>query len=175
MADQVLFQGSDQTGGIQDNTGLWLTDGTAGGTTEITGISGANTGAGSLFPTDIVPFNGGAVFNGINTAQLRGLWVTDLTGTGTHELTGIVGANTNGGVNPTFITILGNKILFDGDDATSAGVCVSDGTAAGTHELTGIGGANTGTGQNAFQPLQLVVFNNEVLFQATDTSGERGL
>ena len=78
--DQVVFQGSDNTGGVQEITSLWVTDGTAGGTTEITGITGANTAAGGLFPTDIVPFNGGVVFNGEDPGEIFGLWVSDLTG-----------------------------------------------------------------------------------------------
>ncbi len=59
---EVLFRGVDKAGA----SGLWMTDGTALGTTEITGINGAaSTG---INPTDITVFNGGALFNGAENA-----------------------------------------------------------------------------------------------------------
>src|SRR5712672_2090063 len=36
------------------------------------------------------------VFNGMNSANQHGLWVTDGTAAGTHELTGISGASSGG-------------------------------------------------------------------------------
>ena len=89
----VMFSGTDAA----RNNGLWETDGTAGGTHELTGISGANAGglfAGPVFfSPDFTAINGKVVFSGLDTAGHIGLWVTDATATGTYELTGISNAN----------------------------------------------------------------------------------
>jgi ELWxxDGT repeat protein len=183
---QVLFAATDAA----NQTGLWVTNGTAAGTHELTGISGAFTGSGGIFggapvvaPPDLTVFNGKVLFNGIDSAQLSGLWVTDGTAAGTHELTGIAGAYTGGptggapgGLDPKDLTVFGNKVLFEGTDASGVvGLWVTDGTAAGTHELTGINGAYSGGifGTNFFP--YFTVFHNEVLFQGADANGQEGL
>jgi ELWxxDGT repeat protein len=67
FGDEVLFRGIDSTGA----DGLWKTNGTATGTTEITGIDGtASTG---VNPTDITAFGSMALFNGANAAGQLGL------------------------------------------------------------------------------------------------------
>jgi ELWxxDGT repeat protein len=182
---EVLFTGLDAA----NNFGLWVTDGTAAGTHELTNISGANPGpAGGLFggepvvaPADFTVFNGEVLFNGIDAAGLSGLWVTNGTAAGTHELTGISGAYTGGptgsapgGLDPSDLTVFGNEVLFAGTDASgNHGLWVTNGTAAGTHELTGIKGAYSG-GLFTYPP-DLTVYKNEVLFEGTDTNGQVGL
>ena len=60
---EVLFRGIDTAGA----TGLWKTNGTAGGTSEITGISGtASTG---INPTDMTVLNGDVLFNGADNGR----------------------------------------------------------------------------------------------------------
>ena len=86
----ALFQGTDASGQI----GLWLTDGTAAGTYELTGITGVS--ANGLSPAELTVFNGEVLFNGTGTSGQIGLWVTNGTAAGTYELTGIIGANSNG-------------------------------------------------------------------------------
>jgi hypothetical protein len=84
-----------------------------------------------------------AIFNGIDTAGKNGLWVNNGTGAGTHEITGIAGADP-GGLNPSDFTVVKNVVLFDGYDSSGkTGLWVTNGTAAGTHELT-VAGAYTG-------------------------------
>ena len=91
MAKHIaLFQGRDTVG----QPGLWVTDGTAAGTFELTGISGANTNFG-INPGELTFFNGEVLFDGRDTAGQLGLWVTNGTAAGTFELTGISGANTS--------------------------------------------------------------------------------
>ena len=80
FGDEVLFRGVDTAGAA----GLWMTDGTATGTSEIVGINGAPSTA--INPTDITVYNGMALFNGVNAAGRPGLWTTDGTSGGTHEL-----------------------------------------------------------------------------------------
>jgi ELWxxDGT repeat protein len=76
---KVFFIGADGAG----YHGLWVTDGTAAGTTEIGG--GANQGVGLLYPGDLTVFNGEVLFRG-QAGGFSDLWVTDGTVAGTHPL-----------------------------------------------------------------------------------------
>src|ERR1700747_3795292 len=99
MAGHIaFFNGVDATG----FNGLWVTNGTAAGTFELTGISGASTNG--IDPSYLTLFNGEALFLGFDTAGDDGLWVSNGTAAGTFELggvgsSGISGASA-GGVDP---------------------------------------------------------------------------
>jgi ELWxxDGT repeat protein len=170
---EVLFNGQNPAGQI----GLWVTNGTAAGTFELTGISGASTGNLGLDPANLVAFNGDVLFGGYDTSGQIGLWVTNGTAAGTHELTGISGANTGMfGLLPFDMTVFSGEVLFAGQDASGAvGLWVTNGTAAVTHELTGISGAYSGGIFAQTEDSVLTVFNGEVLFDGTDASGHPGL
>jgi ELWxxDGT repeat protein len=140
----AIFEGTDSAG----DRGLWVTDGTGGGTYELTNLVGAY--AGGLFggPTgfspDFTTFDGRVLFSGLDPFGHIGLWVTDGTAAGTQELAGITNANTNGLFVDSFpaFTVLNNEVLFSGVDAAGHhGLWVTNGTTVGTHELTGISGA----------------------------------
>jgi ELWxxDGT repeat protein len=133
----LVFLGHD----ANNQFGLWVTDGTAGGTHELTGISGAS--ANGLAPRDLTQFHGGEVlFRGTDVSGNLGLWITDGTIAGTHELTGITGAAND--LDPQGLTVLGNEALFTGDDATNSVVLwETDGTAVGTHEIGSTFGVGT--------------------------------
>src|SRR5262249_12508630 len=155
--------------------GLWVTDGTAPGTSELTGITGAST---SLLPNDLSVFNGEFLFSGVDTSGNTGLWVSNGTAAGTFELTGIGGASTSG-ARPQDLTVFNGEALFDGaNSAGNFGLWVSNGTAAGTFELTGIAGANP---SGLFYPVfgffspDFVVLNNTVLFPGEEAAGVVGL
>ena len=137
----VFFNGTDSSGQV----GLWETDGTVAGTHELTGIAGAQTTGSGLYPSDLTVLNGHLLFGGADSSGQVGLWETDGTVAGTHELTGIAGAQTKGsGLSPTDLTVLNGQVLFSGvDSAGHTGLWTTDGTAAGTHELTNVGGAST--------------------------------
>src|SRR5262249_4565125 len=144
--NEVLFAGIDAA----NQTGLWVTNGTAAGTYELTGITNAYAGSGGLFggsvaqPPDFTVFKNEVLFDGVDAAGNNGLWVTDGTVGGTHELTGINDASA-AGVLPKDMTVFNNEVLFQGSDAAGViGLWVTDGTAAGTHELTGVKGAYSG-------------------------------
>jgi ELWxxDGT repeat protein len=168
-----MFSGLDAAG----NTGLWETDGTVAGTFELTGISGAYTGAGGLDPSDLTAFNGEVLFSGHDESGQRDLWVSNGTVAGTFELSGISGANAGGifdGLNGPYpdLTVFNGEVLFKGDNAAgNTGLWATNGTAAGTFELTGINGANA----FGLSPSDLTVFNGEVLFSGLDAAGQRGL
>jgi ELWxxDGT repeat protein len=93
----VLFNGYDAA--VNTNAGLWVTDGTAAGTYEVTGIGGAY--ARGIDPQVMTVLNGEVLFNGTDAAANLGLWVTDGTAAGTHELTGISGTYQGQNARPT--------------------------------------------------------------------------
>jgi hypothetical protein len=178
----VLFDGTDTAG----HQGLWVTNGAAAGTYELTGISGASTN-GIFWPAVDPSFADvkldEMVFAGTDTAGHQGLWVTDGTAADTYELTGIGGAY-SGGLEPSFMTSFDGEVLFDGlDPAGNAGLWVTNGTAAGTYQLTGISGAFTGVAgvfSGGLGPGYMTVFDGtvvggEVLFEGGDTAGNEGL
>jgi ELWxxDGT repeat protein len=184
--DFTVFNGGVVFSGVDSNgiNGLWVTNGTALGTHEVIGINGANSNG--LFQSFNIPpsnpdftvLNGQVLFSGRNTNGNHGLWVTDGTGPGTHELTGINGASANGLFtnlpSPDF-TVLNGHALFAGFATNgSLGLWVTDGTAPGTHELTGVNGANS-NGIFFNTTPNLVAFNGEVLFSGTNTNGLNGL
>jgi len=180
----ALFSGHDTNG----NYDLWVTDGTAAGTYQLTGISGAF--ADGMFsyqknPFDFTPdftvLNGEVLFDGLDATGTRGLWVTDGTAAGTHELVGISNANSNEFLaffSPEF-TVFNGKALFRGNDTNGhSGLWVTDGTAAGTHELVGISNANSNGlfyGIEGYIYTNMVVSNGQVLFAGVDGSGTLGL
>ena len=122
-----------------------MSDGTAAGTQEITGIAGASTGANpdgstGLNPTGLTVFNGEALFAGWDSGGNYGLWVTNGTAAGTSELTGIAGQltganpNTNiPGFDPSGFLVYNGEVLFAGTDSSGngPGLWVTNGTAAG--------------------------------------------
>jgi len=169
LGSEVLFTGEDKTG----DRGLWVTNGTANGTSEVggvgnSGISGVNTAG--LSASDLTVLGSEVLFYGVNTAGHHGLWVTNGTATGTSELTGITGANIDG-VQPTDLTVFGNEVLFNGvDTAGNNDLWVTNGTAAGTSEVP-VSGAWTGN-SGGLNPGGLTIFNGEVLFDGKDTTGK---
>src|SRR6266478_6101222 len=110
------------------------------------------------------------LFNGKDAGGQNGLWQTNGTAAGTHELTGISSANA-GGLFSSFIapdmTVFNGEVLFEGFNASgNAGLWVTDGTAPSTSELTGISGANA----SGIGPSDLTVFGSEVLFEGENAS-----
>jgi ELWxxDGT repeat protein len=163
-----------------------VTNGTAAGTHELTGISGAASGPHirgltqqppTFSPEDFAVLNGEVLFEGTDASGPPGqkfntgtptLWMTDGTAAGTHELTGISGAN-SGGLNPSDLTIFNGEVLFNGTDSVGhLNLWVTNGTAAGTYELGPIHATN-------LDPNGFTVFNHEVLFDGMDLSGNAGL
>ena len=104
----------------------------------MTNIDGASPGgiisASSQNP-DFTVFNGEVLFTGENTNGNVGLWVTDGTAQGTHEITAISGAS-SGGIDPQYLTVANGEVLFEGIDTNGElGLWSTDGTAQGTEEV----------------------------------------
>jgi hypothetical protein len=111
---RAVFEGADANGRI----GLWVTDGSGTGTQELAGIAGAYPGGlfGSAFSFGFSAIDAGfivikneAVFQGRDATGQFGLWVTDGTATGTHEIPGVVLR----GFSPANFTVFNGEVLFD--------------------------------------------------------------
>jgi hypothetical protein len=121
-----------------------------------------------------------ALFAGLDAQGTTGLWVTDGSAAGTHEIGGLGNAGisgvSQGGLRPSNFTIFNGKVLFSGIDAKGASTLwVTDATAAGTHEIGGLGnagisGANSQFGLLTSNPIDLTVFKSNVLFRGFDAN-----
>src|SRR5262249_310658 len=151
----------------------------ASGTHELIGSTGYNTPWGGLFPSDLTLYDGRMLFSGVDISGDTGLFETDGTSAGTHELT-VPGALTTqegalpGGLSASNRTVYNGYVFFAGDEASGqVGLWETDGTASGTHELTGIIGAATigqGVGPPGLLPTDLTVFNDQILFAGNDAN-----
>lgn len=142
---KVLFTGNDAAG----KNGLWVTDGTVAGTSEIA-VTGADPAGGlspdsSTGPNSFTKYDGKILFAGNDASGRTGLWTSDGTSAGTSEIA-VTGADATG-VNLGNFTPCNGKLLFSGTDASgNTGIWVTDGTSAGTYELSGIQDAATTSG-----------------------------
>jgi ELWxxDGT repeat protein len=138
LGDRLAVAGRDPQYGFE----LWLSDGTAAGTTLVSDINSARQGSYTAgnppafrtpLPAEIID-GGGArrlVFYGIDVTRNRGLWSTDGTAAGTVKLmtagrTGTITALASAGARALFVV---EKPLVP------ARLWVTDGTPAGTHPL----------------------------------------
>jgi ELWxxDGT repeat protein len=87
--NEVLFVGFDD--GPTAHVGLWVTNGTAAGTSEIGGIGNSGISGGlNLYQNgspDFTLYNGEVLFHGEDGSGHQGLWITNGTAAGTHEIT----------------------------------------------------------------------------------------
>lgn len=134
---KLLFSGTDTNG----QTGLWVSDGTSVGTSEMT-VSGAAPGGINPTFSNMTAFNGRIYFAGTDASGTIGLWSSDGTAGGTTEL---AIANTSAaGLAPVSLTVFDGFLYFGGVDSNGrTGLWKSDGTAAGTSELA-VAGAGAG-------------------------------
>jgi ELWxxDGT repeat protein len=162
----VLFAGQDAS---IFSLGLWETNGAVGSTSELTGISGAHTGEYGLYPEDLISFNRGVLFEGLDAGGDFGLWVSNGTAAGTYELTDISGAD-GSGIFHAFgfagFAVFDGEVLFTGYGAGGdPGLWVTNGAVAGTTEVVaGIDGFDFTAFNNAFQ-------QSEVLFEDDEDDG----
>jgi len=143
---------------------LWSTDGSAGGTAEVTAFapSGTSDARGDAFI--FTPLGERVVF-----PLLGRPWVSNGTAAGTVSLTDVAGLDPN--ADERELTRLGDVVYFAGSDSIAGReLWRTDGSAAGTWRVAdivpGIGGS---------QPLGLVALDDLLLFAATDADGDREL
>lgn len=169
MAKSVeVFAGTDSSG----NVNLWVTDGTAAGTSE---IKAASNSAGGLHPGGPLVLNGEVLFEGTDASGNVNFWVTDGTAGGTSELV-VTGASSSG-LAPHDVTPFGaNTVLFKGTDSTGlAGLWISDGTAGGTSEISVSGASSSGIFSPPFFFPDFTVLGTMALFAGVDSGGHNNL
>ena len=119
----VYFAGFDPTYGFQ----LWVSNGTAGGTTRLTT---GNTTGGGLNPQGLTAMGSTVYFSGNDGVHGTQLWSSTGTTPGTTMLTSVNVAG--GGLSPTDLTAVGGTLYFAGDDGVHGDqLWSSNGTAAG--------------------------------------------
>ena len=143
---------------------LFITDGTSGGTSQLT-----VAGAGIQFrATGLTTVGDLVFFNALDSDGDFGLWISDGTNAGTVEIDVLAHA---AGLNPLHITAFGDRAMFQGRNASGqTGLWITDGTAAGTHEIV-VAGAHPG----GLSPINLTLFDNRMLFNGLDDQGRRVL
>lgn len=166
LGSKVIFFGNDGTGST-----LWVTDGTAAGTsklssTTMTQAAGPPSGPTSTGPTvsGFVPLGSKDLFwatsNFVTTP-----WITDGTAAGTSQLSSTALSGSQYG-----FAVLGSHAVFEATTAaTSAELFITDGTSAGTYLLRDINPSGASTPQN------FATLGNKVLFQANDGSHNKEL
>lgn len=112
-----------------------------------------------------------AFFTGLDAKGVEGLWETDGTAAGTHEITGY--GQTSYGISPNELTVLGRKAVFTANGQLGS----TDGTAAETGAFTDIKFGYYYSGR-LFAPLNpsgLTVYGDEIVFlAAVDAYGDFG-
>jgi ELWxxDGT repeat protein len=134
---------------------LWSTDGTAGGTSQVSNIV-------TELDTRVQPrfaiVNGKLLFNAYDLQHGEELWTTDGTSAGTRLL-----ADINSGRNsssPGDRVVYHGKLIFAaGEPLNGREVWITDGTPAGTKSLKDVHAGSGGS-----DPLSFVVFNDTVYF-----------
>ena len=164
---------------------LWSTSGSGAEFLTVIGEGVNPLGHVDFSPSYLTVSGNEVLFSGADSVFYNGLWVSDGTGAGTHELKGIANANASGGVEPTDITSFLGEALFNGvDTAGDHSLWESDGTVTGTQELAPvIGAAASGLDPKNLSPLVEVlagpggipIFENAVWFNGADAGGGRGL
>jgi ELWxxDGT repeat protein len=169
---QVLFEGTDSL----NHQSLWVTDGTAAGTSELASAGAYSGGLFYNFSPQFAALGTKVLVDGYDSANRRGLWVTDGTSAGVSELA-VTGAYSGGlfsGIDPQF-AVFGTEVLFKGYDTSShLNLWITDGTSAGTSELAVAGGYSGGLFAAATDP-SFTVLGNKVLFEGFDSAAKRNL
>ncbi len=160
----MYFQAYDATSGNE----LWVTNGTADGTTMVKDINPGTTGGSpnSSSPTGLTALGSRVLFSATGNGSDAELWVTD--GTTTTLVKDInPGA---GSSDPQFLTPFDGKLFFTAKSGTQGQELWStNGTADGTVLVKDIDPTMCGSdGCNGY-PNDYQVFGDRLFFQATDS------
>jgi ELWxxDGT repeat protein len=144
---------------------LWVTNGTAAGTVQLTT---ADAGAGGVDPSNLVDLNGTLYFLANDPASGKeALWSSNGTASGTNFVTDLGPSSSPSGAYPSNAQLVAsdNTLFFVGTasqpSASGPDVWQSDGTAAGT----------TDDGNLPVTPNNLTAVGANLLFTATNNQG----
>jgi len=156
---------------------LWVTDGTAAGTTRLKdGVdSGFSKPSLNAATQALAPFGGGVIFAATDTTHGTEPWISDGTVGGTRLVADIVDngatAGPDGDSSPSWFTPVGGQVYFAATDTDGIRqIWKTDGTAAGTAvQATGqLGGAAVGIQY----PSGLTAYGGGIVFAAADSTGD---
>jgi ELWxxDGT repeat protein len=150
---KMLFSANTPTAGTE----LWVTDGTAAGTTLVKDI---NPGATGSFPRYMTVLGDKVYFQAFDATSGTELWVTDGTANGTTLVKDInPGASSS---SPTGFTALGSRLYFSATgNGSDTELWVTDGTANGTTLVKDI---NPGPDSSSVQ--LMTPFDGKIFFNA---------
>lgn len=165
LSNKAYFAGIDATHGSE----LWVTDGTAGGTTL---VSDLNAGAGSSNPDNFFLFKNELYFTAATPALGRELYKINVSGTVSLFMNinpgGASGFSSSNGIN---FYSNNNLMYFTADNGVNGTeLWVSDGTVPNTKMLTDITPGPVGTTFGLFSHL-----GNEVIFSITTAAPSQDL
>lgn len=163
LSGKFIFRGSTPATGSE----IYITDGTAGGTTLIKDIYPGTTGSA---PADFSVLNNVVYFSARTAAEGRELWKTDGTADGTSLVKDIVpGIDSSNSEGEYHLFSAGNYLLFAArTPATGVELWKSDGTTLGTVLLKDINTGNAGA--DSSNPDNFYPLNGITLFTATDAT-----
>ncbi|WP_221392200.1 ELWxxDGT repeat protein [Dyadobacter sp. NIV53] len=149
VGTNIYFSAQDGTTGAE----LWKSNGTAAGTVLVKDINpGTNI---SSFPAYLSNANGTLYFSAVTAANNgRELWKSNGTAAGTVLVTDVF---SGGDGNVREVTVVGNQVVFTGNNSSGPKLWKSDGTSGGTQVI-----AN-------FYSTQLVNAGGTVFFSGTET------
>jgi ELWxxDGT repeat protein/VCBS repeat-containing protein len=152
-----------------NNRELWVTDGTAAGTSLLADIRTTPTGSGQLgsYPSGFTSLGGGrAVFGAASGSNGREIWITDGTATGTSLLRDI-NPGTADASPANFNALGGGRVIFTANDGSNGSeLWVTDGSAGGTSLVADINPGSAGSAPANFT----ATADGRFLFTATTAS-----
>ncbi len=164
--NSILFEANNGTNGEE----LWITDGTALGTTMVKDINVGGSGS-SIF--DFTPFAGKIFFSARDISGTE-LWATDGTNAGTVQIKDINTTSAFASSNPREFALLNGKLYFSADDGVfRRELWESDGTNAGTVRITDLNLAGNSLENTQHDGPKAV--NGMLYFTATDGSSGKEL
>jgi ELWxxDGT repeat protein len=142
---------------------LWVSDGTAAGTTVLADINPGNTGPDSFPDTHFAALNGTLVFANGDPAHGVELWRSDGTARGTRLFRDLVPGQASSF--PANLAVVNDRLYFS---AGAGALWSSDGTAAGTREVARFPSQPDGSGLFDNIPDAFAVIGNTMVFADDD-------
>ena len=171
--DQLYFSANDG----ENNTELWVSDGTSEGTQLVKDINPGGSYFDGSYPRNLSEFNNQLYFTADDGKNGTELWVSDGTTEGTQLFKDInLGGNNSF---PSYFTESNDQLYFTADDGKNGTeLWVSDGTTEGTQLVKDIFPGRGPVGYNNYSPYgfdrdffpdNLTEFNNQLYFSADDS------
>lgn len=160
--DKVYFIALERANSISITSALWVTDGTAPGTSRVKACSPFMR----FSDQPMVVANDLMFFLGYDAGNGQELWVSDGTENGTRMVKNI---NPSGNTRFEELIAFKGKLYFGANDGTNDALWVSDGTANGTYKIKDFPHPNIAY----TTPTAFVAFDNRLFFHFDDANQYR--